>query len=146
MSVRGLVRKEVYDILDTDLAVEYGSPVPYKSENHKVVVPHDAPYLIVWFRYPETRKASLGTTRKFTRHRGLVMIDVVVPVDTGTGALWKLVDSITEVFRERALTLEDGSYLTFMVPESPGTPRPQDAYYFITTMIPFVLDECGEGA
>lgn len=140
MSVRDLMRQHVYTMLDTDLTAVYGSALPLERENHKFSTPLNAPHIICWFRYANSRKAAVGTVQSFIRHSGHFMVDVVVPDDTGTSVMWQIVDALATVFKEQSFKLLDNSDVTLSTPKVSGNARPQDGYYFLTVMVPFRID------
>lgn len=144
MSVRDLMRQEMNDRLDADFPIEYGTAVPVQRENHRFETPKNTPYIGCWFRYSNSGRATIGTTRRFVRHTGFFMIDVVVPDDTGSATLWKIVDALSAVFKEQNFNLTDNSDVTLQTPKTTGNPRSQDGYYYITVMVPFRIDAVPE--
>lgn len=137
---RDAIRQFMYDTLDTQFPAEYGAAVPVERENHKFTSPRNQPYMILWTKYSPTRKAAIGTTQGFIRHKGMFMIDIVVPDDTGTKELWDIASALERVFKARGFSLSDGSRGTLYTPSATGSGRPLDGYYTATVAVPFHVD------
>jgi len=144
VNVKDEMRQAMYDRLLTYFPTEYGSAVPIGLENHAFVQPKNSPYMMAWFRFMKGKKASIGTTQSFRRVKGFFLLDCVVPKDTGSGDLWKIVDALERVFKEQNFSLAGGSNVTLFEPDSAGSGRSQDGGYFVTVMVPFQIDAAPE--
>ena len=143
MSVRDAMRKAMYDRLLTQFPAEYGSSIPVFLENQKFEQPRDTPYIITFFKYGKSRRASIGTASRFNRHEGFLVADCVVPEKSGTAAMWKIADAVSNTFEAATFTLEDGSAVTIHVPSVYSSGKMQDGFSFGTVMVPFMIDEKG---
>ncbi len=142
MSVRDNMRKAMYDRLLTQLPQVYptADPLPVFLENQKFKQPPDSEFIFVWFRYSSSKRASIGTERRFNRHVGFLMIDVLVPEKTGTSVMWKLTDAVASIFEGQNVCLEDTSYVTLEVPQTFSQGAAVDGLYYTRLMIPFKID------
>lgn len=140
MTVKDDMRQAMYDRLLTYFPTEYGSAVEVGLENHAFIQPKDDPYMLCWFRFLDSKKASIGTTQSFIRTKGFFMIDCIVPKDTGSKALWQMVDALNAVFKEQNFSLSGGSNVTLYPPDTSGAGRSQDGGYMVTVLVPFCID------
>lgn len=140
MSVRENMRIAMYDRLLSQFPTKYGVAVPVGLENQKFEQPKNAPYLICWFRYTPSQRASIGTAARFDRHSGFFIVDCLVPEKTGMSALWKMADAVVDSFEAQNFSLADGSAVTLKVPTTFSAGKAQDGFYIVTVMVPFMID------
>lgn len=135
MSVRDLVRIAMHERLMTAFPT-----TPLDFDNQKFEQPKNTPFMSAWFRYISSKRASIGTTQRFTRHKGFFIVNVYVPEDTGTKVLWSNSDAVIDAFNSRNFTLPDGSAVTIGEPYTTGEPDRADGFHFIPVMVPFHID------
>lgn len=140
MSVRNEMRKSMYDRLLTQLPTVYGDTVEIGFENQKFEQPKNDPFLLAWFKYMPSKRASIGTTARFNRHRGFFIVDCVVPEKTGMNTSWQLADAVVDLFEAETFSLGDGSAVTIEVPTTYSAGKAQDGFYLVTVMVPFMID------
>jgi hypothetical protein len=134
------MRIAMYDRLLTQFPTKYGSALPVGFENQKFEQPLNNPYLIAWFKYSPSKRASIGTTNRFDRHTGFFIVDCLVPEKTGAATMWQMADAVVNSFEAQNFTLGDGSAVTLMVPSTYSSGRAQDGFYLVTVMVPFMID------
>jgi hypothetical protein len=130
----------MYDRLLSQFPTNFGSAVPIGFENQKFEQPLNTPFLLAWFRYTPSKRASIGTTNRFDRHSGFFMVDCLVPEKTGAGTIWKMADAVVDSFEAQNFSLSDGSAVTLMVPSTYSSGKAQDGFYMVTVMVPFMID------
>lgn len=135
MSVRDHMRKEMYDRM-----IAAFPAIPLDFDNQKFEQPANTPFMSAFFRYIASKRASIGTTQRFTRHKGFFVVNVYVPEDTGTKVLWTNADAVIDAFNSRNFTLLDGSAVTIGEPYTTGEPDRVDGFHYIPVMIPFMID------
>lgn len=140
MSVRDELRIGMYDRLLTQFPTKYGSAVAIGFENQKFEQPKNDPFLIAWFKYSPSRRASIGTAHRFDRHSGFFMVDCLVPEKTGASTVWKMADAVVDSFEAQTFTIGDGSAVSLMVPSTYSSGKAQDGFYIVTVMVPFIVD------
>jgi hypothetical protein len=140
MSVRDEMRQAMYDRLLTFFPTEFGRTVPIGLENLEFVQPKNDPYMMCWFRFMKSKKASIGTTQSFIRTQGFFMIDCIVPKDSGSKVLWQMADTLSAIFKEQNFSLVGGSNVTLYPPDTSGAGRSQDGGYMVTVLVPFFID------
>jgi hypothetical protein len=116
--------------------------VPIAFENRKFKQPVNAPW--VDFSVVETtrKRQSVGpTTKRFVRAKGLIVILVYVPEDSGSSTLFTMMGKITTYLEERKFPLSTGISVTTLVGERHNDQKQANGFYRGTVMIPYWLDE-----
>lgn len=139
MSLRDDMRQEMYERLMTAQPT-----IPIDLDNSKFERPENAPWFAAYFKYIASKRASIGTTQRFTRHKGFFIVNAYVPEKSGTKQLWTMADSVIDTFNSRNFTLADGSAVTIGEPYTAGQPTQMDGFCYIPVMIPFIIDAVPE--
>lgn len=129
------MRKEMYERLMSAFPT-----TPLDFDNQKFEQPKDTPFMSAFFRYINSKRASIGTTQRFSRHKGFFIVNVYVPEDTGTKVLWTNADAVIDTFNSLNFPLADGSAVTIGEPYATGEPDRVDGFHYIPVMVPFHID------
>lgn len=143
MMVYDNMREAVYDRLLSFFPTIFGAAVPIGFENQKFEQPKNAPFLLGFFRYNPSRRASIGTVTRFNRHNGVFVVECSVPEKTGTATVWKMAGAVADIFDSKNFQLADGSDVTTKTPSVYPSGRSQDGFYLISVIVPFQIDSVG---
>jgi Bacteriophage related domain of unknown function len=114
--------------------------IPVKYENSRFKQPASA-----WVSFQvlesDARRANVGTTKRFTRDEGFVVVEFYAVEETGTKLLNDMIDYAATIFDDRRFTLSDGDYVTYY--SGKKTTQGQDAGFYKKTLITmFYRDSC----
>lgn len=115
MSLRDEARKALYDIIENAIQAEHPT-VPIEYENLSFEVPVASPYVSLMTYWPHSMRNSLGTEKKFIKHKGIFQVDVTVPENTGTKDQNEIMDTVERALDEFQLTLGNGAYMKSYTP------------------------------
>jgi hypothetical protein len=127
--------------LFANFPTEFGAALPPVQVENIKFDRVDVDYLSIYLIVNSTKRASIGTGKKFIRNAGFLCIEVQVVEDSGTRNMWRMSDAVARSLQESQWTLDDGSVVTTYTAKPIGNTS-QDGRYFVTVMIPFQLDAC----
>lgn len=122
----------------TDFAAAHAS-IPVEIENQKFTQPTNSSWVSFHLRWFHSARASIGTSNRFKRHEGMVIVEVFVKEDTGTATMYSICKTIEDTFDEAHFALSDGSYVTCHVPKV-KIHGLQDGFFVAQVMTEFCLD------
>ncbi|MEM7444292.1 MAG: phage tail terminator-like protein [Pseudomonadota bacterium] len=109
---------------------------PVAWPNHGFAVPSGAPWVRLTIVDGEARQASLGSPgANLHRHTGVIMVQVFVPIDSGTRTARELADEAAEIFRHQRFDA-----IRCDVP-SVREIGPDDVWFQVNMSCPFRRDE-----
>ena len=103
------VRAKVNALIKTAFAASHPG-VPVAFENHKFAQPKGAPWVHVAYQPGASVRKDLGASAIW-RHMGVVIINVMVPEDTGTAGLMDMCDTAFYAIADQNHALGADGYL-----------------------------------
>lgn len=97
------VRIAVTDLIKTAvLATRPGTPIAH--ENQKFAQPKGEPWVHIAFNANESHRKDIGAGRTW-RHMGIVIVNIMVPEDSGTKLLNELSNVVFNAVADRSIAL-----------------------------------------
>jgi hypothetical protein len=139
MSAMNDVRAACADWFQTGFAPEYPA-VPVKFENQPYDMP-STPWACFSIKWTERIQPTIGSTREPRRQWGFIMVDVYVPVDTGTSVMLQMADFVEGIFDKAIIPAGANGSVSCQVAKTVIGGN-VNGYYEATVMVPFYLDSC----
>lgn len=98
------------------------------------------PYCALWVRRGEGRQITLGDTPQLQRWVGVIMVQVFVPVDTGTQAALQHADSIAAVFNRAEFSVANSGLIRCRV-ASLETVGDRNGWHQVNVTVPYQRDK-----
>jgi hypothetical protein len=108
------MRQKVEGTVQNGFGVTYPT-IPIKFSNAPFTQP-ETMWITVHIVEGNAMPASMGI-KAIDRHVGLVQIDVLAPINTGTAQADQVAEFAGNLFRRQNFVLTDGAYVRFKVPQ-----------------------------
>src|SRR6185369_925458 len=88
--------------------------VPVKIENLKFQQPK-ALWACTYIMYSGSKRAAIGTERRFDRHTGFCVVDIFVPEDQGSKPIYDTAGALEAALNAQEFTLTGSGYVVTLV-------------------------------
>ena len=104
------VRAKVHDVLEQAFAAKNPGTLVV-TENHKFTRQPTQPWVYISMQPGVVKRRNIGTHRREYRRLGIVIVNVMVPIDSGTKALSDLAETAFVAIGDRNFNLGADGYL-----------------------------------
>ena len=115
--------------IESRFASAWASATPVKYENALFEPPTNAPWVALHILQADAQPGSLKSSTQLHLHRGVIVVQVFVPEESGTAAALTLADNVAAIFRSVEFAAGSGPIACF----SPTLRKvgPQDGWFQI---------------
>lgn len=110
MGVFDAVRAKVHSVLEQAYATQFPGTLVV-TENHKFTRTPTQPWVYISRQPGVSKRMNIGTRKRFYRHMGIIVINVMIPIDTGTKSLSDLAECAFVAIADRNFNLGVNGYL-----------------------------------